>query len=259
MWRALQCRSGRSFAKARFIHASSPREGRQVKRKILLASEVAEWDLDEDFTEFQGDDIPTAGHMYLHQQRQVAYYLRLIENEMPKLVAFRKPFVPPSTVTPLVVRSIDYAGENHPVTVKHSITVPVAHLPLKNEAAIHKAKLLAGVRWSEEPPKNSGVLGSAEESKHGYIRVSCEDFPQPSMNLKWISDTIDRLVAEANDESHAGYQDLPLDKRHLEAKIMKAKKGEHARGRKHRPSIKDFPKEWLPEFAGRDVQPVSSS
>lgn len=111
---------------------------------------------------------------------------------------FRKPFVPPSSATPLVVRSIDYAGEKHPATVKRTVVVPVAYLPLKNEAAIHKAKLLAGVRWSEEPPKGSGMQGGDEEAKHGYIKVSCEDFPQPSMNLKWISDVIDMLLAEAN-------------------------------------------------------------
>ncbi|KAL4070868.1 mitochondrial ribosomal subunit protein-domain-containing protein [Scleroderma citrinum] len=187
--------------------------------------------------------------MYLHQQRRVGHYLRLIENEMRQLVALRKPFVPPSASTPLVIRSVDYAGEKHPVTVKRSVVVPVAHLPLKNEVAIHRAKLLAGVRWSEEPPKDSGVAGNSEEGVHGYIKISCEDFSRPSMNLKWISDTIDRLVAEANSESHRSYQDLPLDRRHIQARVKKAGKGDHARGRKHRPSIRDFPKEWLPQPA----------
>lgn len=229
-----------------------------VKRRIPLADEEANWDLDEDFSRFEDDDIPSTGHMYLDQQRQVLHYLRLIENEVPQLVGFRKPFVPPSSATPLVVRSIDYAGEKHPATVKRTVVVPVAYLPLKNEAAIHKAKLLAGVRWSEEPPKGSGMQGGDEEAKHGYIKVSCEDFPQPSMNLKWISDVIDMLLAEANDESHKSYQDLPLDTRHLEAKAMKAKKGEHIRGRKHRPSIKDFPEEWLPQPAVNDVHSSSS-
>lgn len=210
MWSALRSQG----IKARSFHASVRRDGRPIKRKYPLHREVVDWDLDRDFPEFQSDDIPAAGHMYLHQQRRVGYYLRLIENEMRQLVgtllgrsiecdltsgpAFRRPFVAPSTSTPLVVRSVDYAGEKHPVTVKRSVVMPVAHLPLKDDAAIHKAKLLAGVRWSEEPPKDSGVLGSGEERKHGYIKISCEDFPSPLMNLKWISDTIDKLVAEAN-------------------------------------------------------------
>lgn len=32
------------------------------------------------------DDTTSAGHLMLQQQRQVLYYLRLIEHEMPKLV-----------------------------------------------------------------------------------------------------------------------------------------------------------------------------
>lgn len=41
--------------------------------------------------------------------------------------------------------------------------------------------------------------------------------------------------------------DVPLDTRHLDAKARKAKKGEHVRGRGGiRPSIRDFPQEWLP-------------
>lgn len=261
MRRALRCHQASSvLSAARFFYSSAPRTRHvRVPRNIRLADDLAEWDLESDFSAFQGDDIPATGHMYLDQQRQVAYYLRLIENELPKLVAFRKPFVPPSASTPLVVRSVDYAGENHPATVKRSVVVPVARLPLKNEAAIHKAKLLAGVRWSIEPPKNSGVQCNSEEGKHGYIKISCEDFPRPSMNLKWISDTIDRLVAEANDESYKSYQELPLDTRHLEAQVMKAKEGQHARGRNCRPSIKDFPTEWLPQSVSHSVQPASDS
>lgn len=32
------------------------------------------------------DDIPEPGHRRLEQQRQILYYMRLIEHEMPKLV-----------------------------------------------------------------------------------------------------------------------------------------------------------------------------
>ena len=32
------------------------------------------------------DDAPEPTHKYLEQQRQMLYYLRLIEHEMPKLV-----------------------------------------------------------------------------------------------------------------------------------------------------------------------------
>ncbi len=34
--------------------------------------------------------------------------------------------------------------------------------------------------------------------EHGYIKISCEDFPEPGMNLKWISDVFDRLIEQAH-------------------------------------------------------------
>ncbi|KAH7910880.1 mitochondrial ribosomal subunit protein-domain-containing protein, partial [Hygrophoropsis aurantiaca] len=204
----------------------------------------------DSFEDFQGDDIPAGGHTKFRQQRETMHYLRLIEHEMPKLVAFRKPFVPPDlSKTPLIIRSVDFAGEEHPLVAKRSVVVPVARLPLVDEAAIHKVKLLAGVRWSPEPPKDSGFCAAdTDAAKHGFVKISCEDFPKPAMNLKWISDTIDKLITEANNRSQDSFAGLPVDTRHIEAKTRKEKKGNHVYGRGNtRPSIRDFPKEWLPK------------
>jgi len=90
-----------------------------------------------------------------------------------------------------------YQGEEHPVARKRVVVVALDHLPLKSEAAVHKFKLLAGPRWSPEPPKDAGV---SEQNGwgNGYIKISCEDFPNAAMNLKWASDTLDKLVAESN-------------------------------------------------------------
>ncbi|KAF9479697.1 hypothetical protein BDN70DRAFT_806631 [Pholiota conissans] len=173
-------------------------------------------------------------------------YMRLIEHEMPKLVAFRKPFNPPTLETPLIVRSMHYQGEYHPATVKRVIVVPVNSLPLKGEKAIHKFKLLAGSRWTPDPPKDAGISG-LDDWGSGYFKISCEDFPKPAQNLKWASDKLDKLVAIANNPSDT-FEDLPLDLRHVVSKIRKGKKGDHLGGRAfHRPSILDFPKEWLPQ------------
>ena len=86
------------------------------------------------------------------------------------------------------------------MTAKRTIVIPVSRLPLQTEASIHKFKLLAGVRWSPEPPKDSGIGQSEVEAygEHGYFKISCEDFPQPAMNLKRASDIIDRLIGEAS-------------------------------------------------------------
>ena len=90
-----------------------------------------------------------------------------------------------------------YQGEYHPATEKRAIVVPVDKLNLKNEKAVHKIKLLAGARWSPQPPKDAGVSG-LEDWGNGYIKISCEDFPNGSQNLKWASDTLDKLIVAAN-------------------------------------------------------------
>jgi hypothetical protein len=92
---------------------------------------------------------------------------------------------------------MSYPGEEHPAAVKRALTVAVSQLPLKDKRAIYKFRLLAGVRWTPTPPKDSGIkLG--ESAGHGYVKIACEDFPEPAMNLKWVSDRLDDLIKEAN-------------------------------------------------------------
>ncbi|KAH8120341.1 ribosomal protein S24/S35, mitochondrial, conserved domain-containing protein [Phellopilus nigrolimitatus] len=181
--------------------------------------------------------------MLLRQQRHMLNYMRLIEHDMPNLVRWREPFTPPTSDRPLVVRTINYGGEEHPATAKRTVVVAVAHLPLDGSKARHTFKLLAGPRWSPSPPPDSGIGPSEGKDEDGFIKISCEDFPQPGMNLKWISDVLDRLVAEANANSKK-FGNVPLDTRHIESKKRKAKKGE-IRGMP-RPTIQDFPRAWLP-------------
>jgi len=268
----------RTFALARPFYASVPRAFPRHRPAIAPAQNDVEIPLRrrdaaaaegitlEDFREVQSgtrtqwsmddiveneNDASSAGHVYLMQQRQNLHYLRLIEHEMPKLVAFRKPFVPPTSETPLVVRSMSYGGEEHPVTVKRAVTVAVSQLPLNNKHAFYKFRLLAGPRWTPTPPKDSGII-LGENAEHGYVKISCEDFPEPAMNLKWVSDRLDDLIKEANNERDR-FKDIPVDRRHLEGRLAKAKSGKLKRdlaggvGRySSPPSIKDFPKSWLP-------------
>ncbi|KAK0232977.1 mitochondrial ribosomal subunit protein-domain-containing protein [Armillaria fumosa] len=223
-------------------------------RKKEEDDELITEDLLEDILEdpYDGDDTVSAGHMMLQQQRETLHYLRLIEHEMPKLVAYRKPFIPPTLDTPLVVRSLGYGGEPHPAANKRVVVVAVDDLPLKDEAAIHRIKLLAGPRWAPRPPSDGG-FSNLDNWGNGYIKISCENFPKPEMNLSWASDTLDRLIKEANRPGKNKLDDVPLDLRHIYARAHKAKKGEHLRGRIYaRPTIHDFPKEWLPPTATSD-------
>ncbi|KAF8230647.1 hypothetical protein L208DRAFT_1280777 [Tricholoma matsutake] len=240
--------SRRSFATSSSVLA------RRTKTEEVFTSDEAFDLLDDDFDD---DDSASAGHLMLRQQRQVLYYLRLIEHEMPKLVAYRKPFIPPTSTTPLIVRSLDYAGEDHPVTAKRVIVISVDQLPLRDAKAVHKIKLLAGPRWTPNPPADAGVSG-LEVWQNGFIKISCEDFPKPAMNLKWASDTLDRLIVEANNSKDT-FHTVPLDLRHVYTKARKTKKGDHLRGRIfERPSILDFPKEWLPARSSKSVPKVDS-
>lgn len=222
-----------SLSRSRCFHSSvCIRARRQKQSQVALPQEQLKGIDNSVYTPFKDSDVreafsmakddggidaTSAGHLLLRRDRQVLYYLRLIENEFPELVSasnlswnaglpliqlfshpeLRKPFTPP-TNRPLIVRSIDYAGEKHPVTAKRTVVVAIGQLPLKNVDAVHKFKVLAGVRWTPDPPKDGGVGPRETGREHGFIKISCEDFPQPAQNLKWISDVIDKLIAEAN-------------------------------------------------------------
>lgn len=58
--------------------------------------------------------------------------------------------------------------------------------------------------------------------------------------------------ADSKVQNKNTFKDIPHDTRYLVAKARKARRGEHRSGRIfHRPSIKDFPKEWLPDSEER--------
>jgi small subunit ribosomal protein S35 len=98
----------------------------------------------------------------------------------------------------MITRSISYGNETHPATLKRTLVVPVSKLPLNSSTAVHGFILLAGVRWSTAPPKDSGLSAATENDPWGYIKISCEMFPRADMNLKWTVDVLDKLIRTAN-------------------------------------------------------------
>lgn len=85
MWFPLQC--PRPALVARQFHSTSRVLARRdVAKRMPLPRDLVDFDIEQDFPEFSGNDIPSGAHIALHQQRQLAYYMRLIENEMPKFV-----------------------------------------------------------------------------------------------------------------------------------------------------------------------------
>ncbi|TDL28509.1 hypothetical protein BD410DRAFT_227049 [Rickenella mellea] len=240
----------------RYIHASSSSHyPRSVGRSVLdTFSEPAPPELrktglllDEgpDVEADSVEDVPAGAHIFLGQQREILTFMRLIEHDIPNLVRWRKPFIPLSKATPLVVRTIDYGGEPHPATAKRVIVAPVAKLPLKTPEAVENFKLLAGTRWSPSPPRDSGISIEEDNGEHGFVKISCGDFPVPGMNLKWASDVLERLVVEAH-VLNPKFASITPDTRHVYAKARKEHKEDYFDGRSGgRPSIRDFPKTWL--------------
>jgi small subunit ribosomal protein S35 len=112
-------------------------------------------------------------------------------------LALRKPFIPPTSKEPLIVRSTDYLGDSHPADNKKSVVVAVDDLQLKDEIAKKRLIMLAGPRWTPNPPADAGISKYADWG-YGYVKIACEAYPLPAQNLKWISDTLDRLIERAN-------------------------------------------------------------
>ncbi|KAF4623931.1 hypothetical protein D9613_001718 [Agrocybe pediades] len=234
------------FARQKRNTEVAPTSGKRRNVSVLEEDLEDAWDTID--LEDEIEDAPSLDHIILEQQRQMLHYMRLIEHEMPKLVAYRKDFIPPTPDTPLIVRSVHYQGEAHPVSLKRVIVAPVDQLPLKDDAAKHKFILLAGPRWSPVPHADAGV-GGTEIWGNGYVKISCEDFPKASQNLKWASDTLDKMIEEANNGADS-FADVPVDLRHLMSKVRKAKKGDHRGYRAfNRTTLRDFPQEWLPPTA----------
>lgn len=149
----------------------------------------------------------------------------------------------PPTDHGLIIRTVSYGHEKHPVTRKRVIVAPVGLLPLDGDEARYKLKVLAGPRWTVRPPKDGGVAPVEDQTwgAHGYIKISIEDFPEPVQNLKFATDTLLNLCKAANDLEDP-MDDIPIDERHVVA-FYKRKAGYDKWG--HRPSLSDFPVDWL--------------
>jgi len=137
---------------------------------------------------------------------------------------------------------------------------------------------LAGSRWTVEPPKDAGLpswrhepvyasdsstvtagkethvpSGSSNASdvgRHGYIKISCELFPETQMNLKWCMDALRRLVQESNERAttDGSFTDVPIPTRHMDSQLRShGLGGGSLKAERKRVTIKDFPKDWLPK------------
>ena len=144
------------------------------------------------------EDMSSIALDELHEHRELRDYYRKIVYELPSLVEFTRKFEPPEPNQILRFRYTTYFGEDHPAAAKVVMEVNVDKLGLE-PAQLTKLMKLAGPRVDH----NTRTL-----------KMSCERFSDPAQNKKFLSDTLDKLLAEAKDTNDM-FEDIPLDTRHM--------------------------------------------
>ncbi|KAL5606104.1 hypothetical protein BROUX41_006127 [Berkeleyomyces rouxiae] len=146
---------------------------------------------------FEENDISPLAHAKLQELREEREYMRVMAWEMPLLAKFAKKFTPPSATQVLRFRYTNYMGEEHPAQSKVVVEFSTADLGLTPVQQRKLAKL-AGPRYNPQTH---------------LIKMSCESYPHQAQNKRFLSDQVDRLIAEAKDPKDT-FEDVPLDTRH---------------------------------------------
>ncbi|KAI1332636.1 hypothetical protein F5Y16DRAFT_356092 [Xylariaceae sp. FL0255] len=160
--------------------------------------------------EFDEDDIMGMAHGKLQEHREYREYARIAAWQMPLLSKLAVPFQPPTAKEPLRFRYTSYMGENHPAEPKVVVEFSPRDMQL-SEAQQLKLRKLLGPRWNPETD---------------IAKMSCEQFDHAAQNKRYLSDLVNKLIAEAKDPKDM-LEDIPLDTRHH---VVKKKP--------------KFPKEW---------------
>ena len=102
---------------------------------------------------------------------------------------FARPYRKPNKFEVLRFRYSTYFGENHPAAKKVVLNFSftrfhraVSENPRFNDAWAHKLKLLLGTRYHPDTDQ---------------VRMSCDQYPYPAQNKRWLSDKLDDLMEAA--------------------------------------------------------------
>ena len=123
-----------------------------------------------------------------------------------------KPFKPPNSSQPLRFRYTTYLGEQHPASSK--VVVEFCPSDMTDLTQIQRDKLIK-------------LCGARYNPSSEIVRLNCESFPNQAQNKRYLADRVNKLLAEARDDSDT-FADVPFDFRY------------------HKPHIKhEFPKNWI--------------
>lgn len=182
---------------------------------------VTEGEYMEDPLEPYGfDENPTSAQDIVRDFRDLMEFNRKAAFELPQLAKYRKPYTPVNkSETPVTYKYTRFLGEQHPGERKVVVSLKLSDLNL-TEPAQHKFKLLAGSRYDHRTDE---------------FLMSSDKFLEPAQNASFLSDVLSDLIKESNTNPEE-FADIPLDKRHTEAKYAKKQ-------RKNRQPVQ-FPPEW---------------
>lgn len=135
---------------------------------------------ESDLEDFEFDDLTSLGHSNLEMHREARQYARIAAYEMPLLSKLAKPFEPPTKDQVLRYRYTSYMGEKHPAEKKVVVMAKVEDL----------------VGKGKEYEKFLKIAGPRVNGK-GELRMSCEMFDTQAQNKRYLSDLVDKLIAEA--------------------------------------------------------------
>jgi len=97
------------------------------------------------------------------------------------VVELSTPFVPPTRAQPLRFRYTTYMGEEHPAESKVVLEFKTTNLVL---TSVERRKLVK-------------LVGSRYNPQTKMVKMSCEMFEHQAQNKRYLSDLVDKLLAEA--------------------------------------------------------------
>nr|POF01136.1 37s ribosomal protein s24, mitochondrial [Quercus suber] len=209
--RQTQCAFASRTGPVRYYSSPSPAQ----QRELANDSKHNPFDAAQQEPVYETDDLSSLAHNELQAHRELRQMLRTAAWEMPLLsqLAESRPFTPVSrSKQPLKWRYTSYMGESHPAAHKVTVEFDVRDLPLDDAQRSTFIKLV-GARWN--PATNA-------------VRMSHEAFPSQAQNKRYLGDTLQALLREAQDPKADAFADVPVDTRHY-----------------RRTSPARFPDEWL--------------
>ncbi|MBW0507440.1 hypothetical protein O181_047155 [Austropuccinia psidii MF-1] len=218
------------------------------------------FDIERDLSKpFAMQDVPGVTHLRWAEARKRLNALRKIKYQIPSLSKYQQPYVPPPPDAHVIVKVHDDMGfhrgklDSQRPNRKASIQVNLSKIPqlAQSPAAMHKFKLLSDRRWFAPEPKSEFDLNDHHSDPAGMVKISCDDYSSRSMNERWCSDALDRLIYEATRLDSDPMSDIPLNEKPTIQRRHRKKCRPWAASPEYSPK---FPKEWLSDNAQAQLQ-----